>query len=502
MLIKQLLLSILLFLVFFKSHAQTDSRFEGIEILIENVLESTNTPGCAIAIVEGERILYATGIGFRDIENQLRVDSNTLFPLGSTTKAFTAALLGIYRDKKMLSFNESPLKYIPNLKFFNADLNSNLTIQDLLSMRTGLALHDWAWAGIPLDDRNQLIKRIEFLEPTHKLRETWNYSNWAYFIAGMIGENITKLSWEENVKERLFKPLQMLHSNFGVQGLLNEQNASLGYQVMNNQPIKTEYYELRAMRPAGGINSNAKDMANWLWTWVNNGSFKGQEIIPTTFVSEAITGHSIIPKWYLPEEEFGGIFTANYGYGWIITNYEGHYRVEHGGGIDGFRSSVSFFPNEKMGVVVLTNQSSYEAALIIRNILVDRLLGLKDRKWLEEYQQKLALTKNTEKISNNTEHETDKFADNLPYDISGKYLNRGYGEIEIFKEDKIYYLIFRNRKLKIIHKEKDIFHAVRIDSSEKRGMPALNFKSDEDGFKKELFIQFDSVLNPILFTRQ
>lgn len=95
------------------------------------------------------------GIGFRDLKNRLKVDSNTLFPIGSTTKAFTASLLGILRYKNKLSFNESPLKYVPNLKFFNDELNSKVTIQDLLSMRTGLAVHDWAWAGLPLDDRNQ-----------------------------------------------------------------------------------------------------------------------------------------------------------------------------------------------------------------------------------------------------------------------------------------------------------------------------------------------------------
>lgn len=500
---KQLLSTLLFFTILNYSHAQTDERFIGIETLIEKVLESTNTPGCAVAIVEGEHILYADGIGFKDFENKLKVDSNTLFPIGSTTKAFTAALLGIYRDKKMLSFNDSPLKYISNLKFFNDDLNSNLTIQDLLSMRTGLALHDWAWAGLPLDDRNHLIERIEFLEPTSKLREKWNYSNWSYFIAGMIGENITKHSWEKNIEESLFKPLQMHRSTFGVQALLNEQNVSFGYQVKDSQPTKIDYYELRAMRPAGGINSCANDMANWLLTWVNMGKFKNNEIIPKDFVSEAINPHTVMPRWYLPEEEFKGMFAANYGYGWIITNYQGHYRVEHGGGIDGFRSTIAFFPNEKMGIVVLTNQSNYEAALLIRNILVDRLLGLTERKWLEEYQQRIEPLKSTGVTSNNTVNpDGEESIDNLPYDITGKYLNRGYGEIEIFTENKTYYTIFRSRKLKIIHKEKDVFHAIRIDSPGRRGMPALNFKNSESGLKKTLFIQFENELNPIQFVRQ
>ncbi len=128
----------LIFLIFIRysySYAQTDERLEGIETLIEKVLQTTNTPGCALAIVEGDQILYVNGFGYRDVENKLKVDSITLFTIGSTTKAFTAALLGIYRDKRLLSFDESPIKHIENLKFFNNELSTNLTIQDLLSMR-------------------------------------------------------------------------------------------------------------------------------------------------------------------------------------------------------------------------------------------------------------------------------------------------------------------------------------------------------------------------------
>lgn len=500
---KQLLSILLFFVTINYLHAQTDDRLKGIETLIERVLESTNTPGCAIAIVEGEQILYTNGIGFRDFENKLKVDKNTLFPIGSTTKAFTAALLGIYRDQKKLSFDERPSKYIPNLKFFNHDLNENLTIQDLLSMRTGLALHDAAWSGLPIDDRDGLINRIEFLEPTNKLREKWNYSNWSYFLAGMLGENITKQSWEKNVKESLFNPLQMHSSNFEVSGLLKEQNTSFGYQVVGNKPKRMEYRGLGPMKPAGSINSNATDMANWVLTWINKGKFNGQEVLSENYVSEAIYPQAVMPTGYLADEEFNGIYTANYGFGWIITNYQGHYRVEHGGSIDGFRSTVAFFPNEKIGIVVLTNQTDYEAALIIRNILADRLLGIKGVKWLEEYQQRLELIKTPGSVSNKPPKTNGKKSiTKLPYDISGKYLNGGYGQLEIFLEGNTYYTIFRNRKLRIVHKENDVFHAVRVDSPERMGMPALHFKRDDNGLNKLLLVKFESELEPIRFERQ
>lgn len=210
-----------------------------------------------------------------------------------------------------------------------------------------------------------------------------------------------------------------------------------------------------------------------------------------------------MPTGYLADEEFNGIYTANYGFGWIITNYRGHYRVEHGGSIDGFRSTVAFFPNEKIGIVVLTNQTDYEPALIIRNILADRLLGLKERKWLDEYLQRLEPIPNTGPISNKPpKAKSKKPITKLPYDISGKYLNGGYGQIEIFLEGNSYYTIFRNRKLKIVHSENDIFHAFRVDSPEQMGMPALHFKKDDKGLNILLFVKFESELEPIRFDRQ
>lgn len=223
-------------------------------------------------------------------------------------------------------------------------------------------------------------------------------------------------------------------------------------------------------------------------------------MLPKNYVDEAIYPQTVMPMWYLPEEESDGIFAANYGNGWIITSDQGHYRVEHGGSIDGFRSTVAIFSNYKIGVVVLTNQVNYEAALIIRNIIVDKLFGLNEFKWLDDYQKKKESLKNTS--SNSIAPETENAINKLLYDISGKYRSHGYGVMEIFKEGKFYYTIFRNRKLRIVHKKKDIFHAVRVDSPGRRGMPPLHFNMGENGTIMILKIQFEPELGPIQFVKQ
>ncbi|WP_461489436.1 serine hydrolase [Pontibacter sp. HJ8] len=496
----------LVFLFLIPAYAQVEPRLRGIENQINKILKVTNTPGCAIAIVEGEKNLYTQGFGYRDYENKIKADANTLFPIGSTTKAFTAALLGQLRDKGMIAFEESPLQYVPTLKFYNEHLNNNLIVQDLLSMRTGLALHDKAWSGNPLSDRDSLLRRIEYLEPATTLRTKWNYSNFSYFVLGAITEKLTGETWEENVENALLKPLEMQRTNFDVKGLTGSSNVSLGYKFSNNALERVDYYELAAMSPAGGINSTAKDMGNWLLTWVNSGKFNGQQILPEQYVLEAMSPHAVMPKGYLPDEEFSGMYSANYGYGWIISDYKGHYRVEHGGSIDGFRASVSFFPNEKLGVVVLTNQTNYEAAMMIRNTIADNLLKAKATDWVKLYVKNqgdsqpqtktLAIQADFKPSGTLPAHQLKEYA--------GSYISPGYGKIKIFYEDDSLYTYFRRRKLKVtpVVTDTDIFHAINMIYPYNMAMPPLHFIKNKEGKIASLSIKFESELKAIEFTRE
>ncbi|RNI29049.1 serine hydrolase [Rufibacter latericius] len=486
-------------------HAQIDPRLRGLKIQIEKILEVTHTPGCAVAVVEGHKVLYAQGFGYRDYQRKIEADAHTVFPIGSVTKAFTAALLGQLRDKGKISFEENPLRYVPALKFYNEELNNDLIVQDLLTMRTGLALHDKAWSGIPVNDRDSLIRRIQYLEPAHKLRVKWNYSNFSYFTLGMIGEKLTGRTWEENVESSLLKPLRMNSSSIGLKGLRETRNVSLGYSSINGKIEEVEYLDLTAMAPAGGINSTAHDMANWLLAWINKGKLEGQQVLPEQYVAEAIRPHAILPAGYLPDEEFSGTYLANlanYGYGWILSDYKGHYRVEHGGSIDGFRASAAFFPDKNLGIVVLTNQVSYQAAMMIRNTLADKLLEVKTTDWMALY------LKNQEPSQppavSPVNHPTAQSATFLfPKGVAGSYTNPGYGRIKLFYENGELHTYFRKRKLTIIPSPagKDVFQAITTVPPYRTAMPPIHFKNNPEGEVVSLSIQFEDEVKPIEFAR-
>lgn len=146
---KKLFFAVLSICFILPAISQTDKRLKKIDDDLNKILEATNAAGFAVAVVEKDKIIYAKGFGYRDVENKIPADPNTLFAIGSSTKAFTSAILGQLRADDKLSFNDNPRKHIPELEFFNDDMNNNIIIKDLMSHRTGLPRHDYSWYLFP-----------------------------------------------------------------------------------------------------------------------------------------------------------------------------------------------------------------------------------------------------------------------------------------------------------------------------------------------------------------
>ncbi len=352
-----------------------DNRLAGVDEKLQAVLADWHVAGFAVAVVEKNKVVYAKGFGFRDYENKKPVTPNTLFAIGSCSKAFTSGLLGLLRNDNKISFDEKPSAYVPELRFYNDDMNADITVKDLMCHRTGLPRHDYSWYLFNTDSKDSLIKRIQYQEPSAKVRERWQYNNFMFLTQGVITEKITGKTWEENISERFFKPLGMSTSNTSITELQKSTEPSFGYTVKNDKDIsKMDYYHIRGMAPAGSINSSVNEMSNWLKAWINGGKFNGKEILPASYVSDAMSSQMIIAG-ALPSKEHPDIQFANYGYGWFMASYKGHYRVEHGGNIDGFSASTCFFPSDSLGVVVLVNQNGSQVPSIVRNLIVDRMIS-------------------------------------------------------------------------------------------------------------------------------
>ena len=346
-----------------------------LDTAFQRVLKDRKAVGFAVAVVSKNDILYSKGFGYRNLENKQPVTPNTLFAIGSCSKAFTSSLMGLLQAEGKLDFDKPARNYIPELSFFNDDLNDHVTIRDMMTHRTGLPRHDYSWYIFNSASRDSLLQRIKYQEPTTALRQSWQYNNFMFLAQGMIAEKLYKKSWEESIKEKIFVPLKMQHSNLTIKDWKAQPDIATGYRVQGDSLVKKmDYYNINAMGPAGSINSSVTDMANWVQTWINGGKFNGKQVLPASYVKDAMSSQMVIGAGF-PDKEVPDAHLSNYGFGWFISSYRGHYRVEHGGNIDGFSASTSFFPSDSIGIIVLTNQNGSADNGSVRNMIADRLFG-------------------------------------------------------------------------------------------------------------------------------
>ncbi len=490
--------------------AQDYGRLEGIGTELNSILRVTKAPGFAVAVVKGEKVIYAQGFGYRHWEDKMPMDANTLFPVGSTTKAFTSALLGQLRDEGKLSFADSPIKHIQELEFYTEALNGMINIKDLMTHQTGIPRHDESWYLFPTPNKDSLIRRIKYHEPFTGIRQQWHYNNFMFLIQGVLGERLTGKSWEQNIRERFFVPLDMQRSNTSLSELKKSTNVALGYELKQDTLIKKmDYFNLAGMAPAGSINSSANEMAKWLIVWLNKGRYQQKQILPQVYVEEAMSSQAVTSA-SLPDEDFPDMHLSTYGYGWFISSYRGHYRVQHEGNIDGFSANVSFFPSDGLGIVVLTNQNGSSITSMVRNTIADRMLHTERTDWVKDFIITQEKAKKERKGNEEIARPNIKTADNPLHALNsytGYYGNKGYGQFKIVKEKDSLFAQFKLQKYYLKHLHHHVFapfEATDMGIDLSKVWPIqFNFRTDDDGEIVCVGVNLEGMLkDPILFARK
>ena len=482
----------------------------GVDSIFERVLKERKIAGFAIAVIEKNKIIYSKGFGYRDYEKKLPVTPNTLFAIGSCTKAFTSLLVGLLNKDDKVDYDKPVREYFPALKFFNTEMNNQITVRDLMCHRTGLPRHDFSWYLFNTASRDSLLQRIQYQEPTATPRQTWQYNNFMFLAQGMIAEKLTGKTWEQNIKEKIFTPLGMSSSNLSIKELEKNTDASLGYGLYKDSIIKKlDYYNINAMGPAGSINSSVNEMAKWVTMWINGGKVNGKEIFPASYLKEAMSSQMIIGG-ALPDKEKPDIHFANYGFGWFLASYRGHYRVEHGGNIDGFSASTCFFPSDSIGIIVLTNQNASAVTSIVRNTIADRMLKEKPIDWLADRNAADAKAKATAKEAEATVETNQKKGTKPSHSLKeyeGLYNNPGYGTLEIMLEKDSLFLLTPDNKVWLHHYHYDVFktYAVDpkdgIDTSQKSEL-RVQFGMSEAGEINMASMTLEQGLKPLDFSRK
>jgi len=491
-----------------KQKNKSNDKFAGLDTAFARVLKDWHAAGFAVAVVEKDKVVYANGFGYRDYETKVAVTPNTVFAIGSCSKAFTASLLGLLNKDDKVDFDKPVRNYLPELKFYNDDMNNHITLRDMMCHRTGLPRHDYSWYLFQSHSKDSLLQRIQYMEPSASLREKWQYNNFMFMAQGMVIEKLTGKSWEENIREKIFQPLGMTNSDASLDEWVKAGEPAYGYDVKNDTIIKRmNYYDIAGMSPAGSINSTVNDMAKWVTTWIYGGKYNGKEILPPAYVSQAISSQMII-SGALPDKQMPDVYFSNYGFGWMLASYRGHYRVEHGGNIDGFSASTCFFPSDSIGIIVLCNQNSSPVPSVVRNLVADKMLNLKYYDWETSLKSKSDSAKVQAKEALTSMVSNKKINTKLSHDIKsyeGAYTNPGYGTFNVELLNDSLFMTGMTHTFWLRQYHYDIFTVFDkdaesgIDTSDQSTM--LQFNTSLSGDIESASISLEPTLKPIVFAR-
>ncbi len=248
-------------------------------------------------------------------------------------------------------------------------------------------------------------------------------------------------------------------------------------------------------------------MANWVITWINGGKFKGKQILPTDYVKEALSSHTIVNA-DPPDAENPDIQMSNYGYGWFLSSYKGHYRAEHGGNIDGFSANVCVFPTDSLGIVVLTNQNGSVLPSLVRNTISDRMLNLKRTDWHAYYTRRREDAEKQQAAARNAARSSQKKNTRPSHSLAeytGTYHHPGYGRFSItFLRDSL----FAHTPLKTFwlkHYHYDVFVPYEKEKGKIDTTAQVNFKfsflTNDAGEIASALIKLEPAVEPLEFTR-
>ena len=422
----------------------------GFDARVDTVLQQLGAAGAAVAIVEGGKVTLARGYGVRTLNSPDRVDADTLFQIGSTSKAFTAAALAVLVDEGRIQWDDRVIDHLPGFQMYDPWVTREITIRDLLVHRSGLGLGQGDLMFVPATtiSRADTVRRLRYLKPETSFRSTFAYDNVLYIVAGELIEAVTGKSWETFVRERILLPAGMNRSvtndadrflatdrafphgrlgeirGVGPQAVLDEKAAALGANC----------------GPAGAIASSANDLARWLAIQLAGGQLPGSDQRLFSAANAAEMWRPVIP---VPVTSLSGLLAdaapqfRSYALAWVIQDYRGHRIVLHTGGTQGFRAVVVLVPEKNVGFAIVVNSEDNELIPGLQYALLDHYLGLPKHDWTRAFTD-FFNERNAEalKALRDSAAARPQSAPSLPIaDYAGNYADPWYGPIAISEKD-------------------------------------------------------------------
>ena len=463
-------------------------------------LDRFKVPGLTVAVVYRGEVVLAQGYGMRDAERELPVGPDTLFAIGSTTKAFTTFALAQAVERGELEWDEPVRRYLPELDLVDDHAELHLSLRDLVTHRSGLPRHDLIWYLHPERTRTELVASLAHLEPSFGLRETWQYNNLMYVTAGVALERVTGKAWEENLREGILGPLGMARTSFGPAAAVAAGDAAVAHDRRRGKTFQIPFRDIESVGPAGSIHSSANDMARWLACLLGNGTARDEQLLGPGAFSELVLPVAALPMLLARTEAS----PTAYALGWMVDNHRGHLRVHHDGGIDGFTATVQLFPGDDLGIFTATNRTSSLTGVSAAELLT-RVLDLEPSNagasaesamsQLEQLTEMRRAGAASERIEGAPPaHPLEAYA--------AAYAHPAYGDIAVTRTEDGLHLRMGTFESPLEPWHYEVFKPSGDDVPDELAGLLFRFETDFGGFVSALDSQLEPAVEPIRFERE
>jgi CubicO group peptidase (beta-lactamase class C family) len=471
-------------------------KLDRLRVVVDSLRKVWKVPGVGLGIVKDDQVILSEGFGQRNVTGNLPVTAQTLFAIGSCTKAFTTAALGILADEGKIDWDKPVKDYLPTFKMHDDFASQRMTVTDLITHRSGLPRHDFMWYNSSFS-RKDIFDRLQYLEPNKDFRTDWQYQNIMYMTAGYLLEQVSGGTWESFVRSRIFEPLGMKASNFSVDESQKAPDFASPYREVKDTVKLIPFRNITTAGPAGSINSSVNEMLEWTRLHLNQGKAGDKQLLNTATAIKLHTPAMVMPQSVKYDEVLG----RAYALGWMTSVYRGHQVVDHGGSIDGFLSEVMLLPSDNLGIVVLTNLDGTPLTNIIARYVTDVLLGLDPVDWSGRIKAQVDAAKVSEEKS--AKDVSDRKPNTKPShpltDFTGEYENPGYGVLTVKLVGKSLETTYNNITAQLEHWHYDVFRA-RSEELEDLKLYA-NFMTNNSGDIDRVSIPLEPNAKEIVFVR-
>lgn len=341
---------------------------DSLDLVVKQAIKEEQVPGLALAVIKDGKVVLQRTYGLREANKPNPVDENTLFMIGSNSKAYTATALALLEYEGKLSLDDKVIKWLPSFHLYDDCRTQQATLRDLLCHRLGTRTFqgDFTFWTSTLS-RQEVTQKMALLKPPFEFRTRFGYCNSAFLTAGeVIPLANSGQTWEDFVRARIFQPLKMNRALALSAEMPNATNAAVPHALYDQKLQPLTYPMIDNLAPAGSISMSVSDMTHWILMQLDTGRYDGIQVFQKSIILNTWNAQTIVNQRTL----------SAYGLGWFISYKNGKKMLDHTGGVDGFLTASCFIPEERLGVIVLTNTDNNAVFNSLREQLVDVYLGI------------------------------------------------------------------------------------------------------------------------------